>query len=378
MIKILYVIENIFFGGGERAFAQIIARLNRQNYQIYVASLPGGLFEEKIRDHAKIFPFDLRNKFNFANISDLVRIIKENNIDIIHCQGGRGGFFARLAAHKTNVPLVNTVAMLVEGFNVGLCKKMFYVLLDRFSEKYVDKFIVLSEILKNTLIEKHKIAKGKIVKITNGVEINNFIADAVSRDKIRNEFSISADNRLVGFIGRLTWQKGLTFFLQAIKQIEDNNPELTGNIKYLIVGEGEQRKELENQAENLNIAKKIIFNGFRKDVRDIISALDVLVLPSLREGQPIILLEAMSMGKAIITTDIEGMNETIENNVNGMLVTPKNGIALAEAIIFSLKNEAAVEKMGVEARQSCINKFNIDDKVGEHERLYESIIVTRI
>ncbi len=376
-MKILFVIENIFFGGGERVFAQIIAALDKQKFQVCVASLPGGLFEDRIKDHAKILPFDLRSKFNIVNISRLAGIIKENGIDIIHCQGGRGGFFARLASHKTRVPLVCTIAMPVEGFNVGIFKKILYVFLDRFSEKYVDKFIVLTQALRNILIKKHKINPDKIIKITNGVEIEEFSPDPISKDNIRKEFSIGENCSLIGFIGRLTWQKGLPYFLQAIKEIDNTNPGLS-DFKYLIVGDGEQERELKTLADSLNISKRIIFAGFRKNIKEIISALDVLVLPSLREGQPIILLEAMCMAKAIVTTNIEGMSETITNNDSGIIVDPMNAHALSEAIINLVKNKAMAQKLGMRARLACINNFNLKDKIAEQQQLYESIIGTRI
>ena len=90
MLKILYVIENIFFGDGERAFSQIINGLDKEKYRIYIACLPGGIFEEKIKASAVVIPFNLSNRFNLVNIYKLLKIMKKENIQIVHSQGGRG------------------------------------------------------------------------------------------------------------------------------------------------------------------------------------------------------------------------------------------------------------------------------------------------
>ena len=111
-LKILYVIENIFFGGGERAFVQIINGLDKERYEIYVASAPGGEFTEKIGDSAQILPLELRNRFNLTRIYQLAKIMREDNIQLVHSQGGRADFFARMAAERAKVPaVISTLAM---------------------------------------------------------------------------------------------------------------------------------------------------------------------------------------------------------------------------------------------------------------------------
>lgn len=381
MVKcnILYVIENASFGGGERAFSQIINGLDKEKYEIYVACLPGGIFEEKIRSSAKILPFDLQNRFNLVKIYQLAKIIKEKNIEIVHSQGGRADFFARVAAGLARVPaVVSTVAMPVEGFNVGLLRKAIYVMLDRFSERFVDKFIVVSEALRDRLIEKHRIPSRKIVKIYNGVEIEPDARCQMSdvRKKIMQEFMIPEDVMLVGTIGRLVWQKGLPYFIQAIKEI--NARCKMQDVRYLIVGEGEERKNLELEIKNLGLSDRVIFAGFKKDVKEILEALGVFILPSIREGQPIILLEAMAIGKPIVATDIEGVNETVVNGVTGILVSPKDPSALAEAIVCLLRDKKKAQEMGQAGRRVVEEKFNLKDKIEQHKQLYETVIIEKL
>jgi glycosyltransferase involved in cell wall biosynthesis len=194
-------------------------------------------------------------------------------------------------------------------------------------------------------------------------------------NKIRNEFSIKSDVRLVGTIGRLVWQKGLGYFLQAVKEIETRSN--IKNAKYLIVGEGKDHDNLEQKAKELGIRDKVIFTGFRQDIKEILCALDILILPSIREGQPIILLEAMAMGKPVIATDIQGVNETVLNGITGMLVPAKSYLALAKAIINLLKDNKKAQEMGEMGRKLVEEKFNLKDKIKQHEQLYQAVIAER-
>jgi glycosyltransferase involved in cell wall biosynthesis len=371
--RILYAIENIFYGGGERAFAQIINSL-----EAYVACLPGGEFTEKIKGSAKVLPFDLRNRFDFVNIIRLVKIIKKNNIEIVHSQGGRADFFARVAGRLARVrSVISTMAMPVEGFDVGLTRKIIYIGLDRFSERFVDRFIVVSEALRNRLIERHRIPSKKIVKIYNGVETDSVSRCQMSdvKMKTRQEFMIPEDAMLVGTIGRLVWQKGLPYFIQAIKEIQASGK--MQEARYLIVGEGKERKRLERIVKKYGLGDKVIFTGFRTNVKEILSSLDVFVLASIREGQPIILLEAMAMETPIVATDIEGVNETITDGLTGILVPPQNPMALAEAIVCLLKDKRKAQEMGQAGRTVVGEKFNLKDKMEQHKRLYESMVVEK-
>ncbi len=379
--KILFVIENIFFGGGERAFSQIIRGLDKEKYEVYVVCSKSGEFIEKIKSSVEIIPFKFRNGLSVARIHKLAKIMKEKGIQIVHSQGGRADFFARIAAKIAKVPaVVSTVAMPVEGYDVGLLKKAIYVVLDRFSERFVDKFIVVSEALRMRLVRKHLIPHKKVIKIYNGVEVNPDVESEIEdvRNKIMHEFMIPQNTVLVGTIGRLVWQKGLPYFIQAIRHIANSKWQMVDKIKYLIVGEGKERKNLELKIKKLGLSSRVIFTGFRKDVKEILSALDIFVLPSIREGQPIILLEAMAMSKPIVATDIEGVNETVVDDLTGILVQPKDSSALAEAIVSLLKDSKKAQEMGQMARKAVEEKFNIEDKIKQHEQLYETVIAEKL
>lgn len=377
-IKIMYVIDNLAFGGGEMAFSQIVNGLNRKRYEPFFACSEGGALMEKFEGSGvKFFPVNFKKRVCFRTLRRLREIFCSEKPCIIHSQGSRANFYTRLAAGRTKISkLVCTIAMPVEGYDVGFFKKAVYVALDRFTERYVDRFIVVSESLRKKLVEKHHISSEKIVKISNGVETDLFQPGGTdAKKKIAREFKLPEKAVLVGSIGRIVWQKGMKYLIQAIKEMDEKQG--IRDVRCLIVGEGELRSILEKEARDLGLEGRVVFTGFRQDIRDILSALDIFVMPSIREGQPIVLLEAMSMAKPIVCTDIEGINETVDDGSTGILVPPKDPAALSGAVISLLKDRAKADKMAEQAREVAGRNFDIRDKIRQHEELYERLIAER-
>lgn len=368
--NILYVIQNSEFGGGERGFSQLIAGLDPRAFKIFVATTPRGRFYREIREvGASTFdiPFD-RPKIPVA-IRILKQIIKSEKIDIVHSQGARADFLARLAGRWAGIPaVVSTIQMPVEGFDVPWAVKLLYIIFDRISEKFVDGFIVVSESLRNHLITKHGVPEKAISLIYNGVGLNKYIPSRQENTKIRHRLGVPPHSPFVGAIGRLVWQKGFEFLIECIPEIERAFP----NARILIVGDGPLREKLEGLGERLKVKKNLIFAGFRSDIKELLSAIDVLVIPSLLEGFPMITLEAMAMAKPIIATNIEGITEQITNGEDGILVPARDPAALADAIIKLLSDRKLAKKVGLAARKRVERDFSVEKMVSETEKVYLS------
>ncbi len=374
--NILYVIENIEFGGGERVFSQIIRGLDKERFGVFVASNPGGIFEKKLTEVGiKINPVRMTNRYNLGIISRLKKIIKTKDVQIVHSQGGRADFFARIAARIANVPIIiSSMAMLVEGYDVSILRKGLYVSIDRWTERWVNKFTVLSEAMRRSLIEGHKIPSENIVKIYNGIEIEEYNPDLKEiRNKkleVRRELGLKNDVPVIGAIGRLVWQKGFEYLIRAAPEVLKKCPEA----RFLIVGEGPLKNKLILTGEKLNVADRIIYTGFRNDIKEILTSIDVLAMPSLLEGLPMVLLEAMAMAKPIVATRIDGVTEVLENSKTGLLVPAKNSHALAEAIVGILNDQAKANFFGQNAKEAAKEKFSVKKMVEQIELAYEKLL----
>ena len=218
------------FGGGERGFAQLIGGIDPKEFRIYIATSPQGRFYQAIKEtDAIIIPVSFGRKTAFKAIKLIMDNIRQHNIHIVHSQGTWADFLARIAGHFANVPaIISTVQMPVEGFDVSLWRKLIYKKLDRFSEKFVDRVIVVSDQLQNIVTHHHHIPKNKVVKIYNGIEIKHYSPnrDEWAKNQIKDEFHLDNGTILIGTIGRLVWQKGFEYLIRAIQPIQKEFPNL--------------------------------------------------------------------------------------------------------------------------------------------------------
>ena len=372
-VKLLFVIDNLEFGGGERVFTQLINGLSSEQYETCLASNPGGdLYQSLINKEVCCIPLNFSKRINPSLIFKLIRIIRDKKIDIVHGQGARAEFYARIAAKLAGgTKYVSTVAMPVEGYDVGPLRKSIYFVLDRATDKYVDRFIVVSDVLRNALITKRHIPPEKVTKIYNGIEIDHYDpTTTASRIKIRDELGVNKDDILLGALGRMVWQKGFEFLLKCIQNVLTAH----GEIKVIIVGEGLLKKDLENLCRQLKVEDKTIFAGFRSDIREILSAVDIVVIPSLLEGFPMLTLEAMAMAKPIVATRIDGITEQITDGVEGILVPPREPIALADAINKVIENKESARSLGLAARKRVEKEFTVEKMINETENVYHPLL----
>ncbi|MHB8771650.1 MAG: glycosyltransferase [Syntrophales bacterium] len=372
-VRILFVIDGIEFGGGERVFAQIINALPQERFKSFLATASNEMFGKAItHQNLTTFTIDFSNRYNIAIILKLIKIINRERIHIVHGQGARAEFYARLAARFAGgKPYVSTVAVPVEGYDVGPMRRLLYRGVDRFSENYVSQFIVVSDSLVKAMIHRHGVAQEKVTKIYNGIETDTYQPNGQSanRRRIREGFRISDKEILIGAVGRLTWPKGFEFFLRAIPHIVLALP----NSRFLLVGEGALRHDLEALVKSLDLQNRVLLTGQRADIRDILAALDIIVVPSLQEGFPVLTLEAMAMEKPIVATAIDGIMEQITNDVEGLLVAPKNALSIAQGVIRLVDDTSYARSLGKNARVRVVRDFSIEKMIVETIKVYETL-----
>lgn len=372
--KILFVIDNLEFGGGERGFLQLIKKLDRNKYRIHVAATAGGEFNKTINEmDIPIFPVDMSYKYNLQAIKTLSGLINKEKYNIVHSQGARADFFARIAVRFSHRPyLISTIQMPVDGFNVNILKKCVYRILDRILECHVDRFIVVSDRLKRILIDSHRIPPEKIVKIYNGIEVDRFNLDLndTKATKIRKSLGINGSHTVIGGIGRLTWQKGFKYLMYSVPSIIQNHQKT----KILIVGDGPLKNKLIEIAEKLDIKENIIFTGFRNDIDKILAAIDIFVVPSILEGFPMVILESMAMARPIIASNIPGISEQIIADSTGVLVPPEDSVKLGNAIVELLADRTKAKKIGENAREYVENNYSVENMISKTDQLYQSLL----
>jgi glycosyltransferase involved in cell wall biosynthesis len=363
-LKLLFVIENAAYGGGEKVFSLLIRSLPAEKFEIFCAALPQGRFYEEARDRCRFLPLDLSNRFNFGNIGLLRKMMTDNGIDIAHSQGARADFFCALAASGTAAKAVSTVAMPVEGFDVCLPKKLAYMALNYFAARKMAAAITVSGTLEKRLRGKYPVVE----LIPNPVDLAEFSPSNFDAGPVIERFGLRG-RTVMAALGRLEWQKGYPHLLSALELVFKRKPELKDRLVCLIGGTGSLERKLKKQAETSGLAGSLIFCGDVANVRDFLGAADIFVMPSLREGQPLALLEAMAMARPIAATAIPGILDTVEDRREALLVPPADPEALAGAVLGLLRDMPAALSMGAAARAKA-ERYGLPGYVAAHEAFY--------
>ncbi|RKY35975.1 MAG: hypothetical protein DRP72_04615, partial [Candidatus Omnitrophota bacterium] len=243
---------------------------------------------------------------------------------------------------------------------------------------FTDKIIVVSGKVKEFYVGEG-ISEKKIEVVHNGVplfspsfplcHLPGGIKNGEVREKVKEEFGIHPEDKVLAIVGRLVEQKGHRYLFEALHLLDGRY-----KLKVLVIGEGPQREKLVNMARQLGIEDKIMFTGIRQDVRRILSAVDILVMPSLREGLPMTLLEAMANEVAVIASNVGGVSEVVIDKHSGILVEPRNEMKLAEAIGLLLEDELLRKRLAMEGKKRVNEKFSYKRMIEKTEKLYFELL----
>lgn len=366
-IKILHSIRQGSFGGGETYLYNLVTNLDKNKFEPVVLSFSkGSMVDELKKKNIRTHIVQTEKPFDIFIYKRVKKIIEKECIDILHIHGTRAGSNTLVQSLKQNITSMYTVHGW--SFHDGLSAITNY--LRKVSEKFLTRKadLVICGSQSDLYTGKSLSPEGNFKLIYNSIntDLYNPGSDAVN---IREELGFSKEDIIVLFIARLTYQKDPLTFVNAAKLVLDKNPD----IKFLIIGEGELKDKCIELSKTLGIFDKLKFLPFRQDVKNILHSVDIFVLPSKWEVVPLALLEAMSMKKACIATDIKGTNEALKNNFNGYMFPVGNFVELAGKILELAGNKELRIKFGEEARNTVVREFDLKKLVSENEQVYSYI-----
>jgi len=244
---------------------------------------------------------------------------------------------------------------------------------DRALARWTDRAIAVSGSTRDFLVRERHVPAERVRVIWNGAPLLEFAP--VSRDRaheVRAALGLPREARVVGTIGRLNEQKGHRYLLEAAPAVLRAHPDA----RFLIVGDGDLAEPLRRQAQALGLADRLVFAGHRGNVPEMLGAIDVLCLPSLYEGTPLALFEAMAAGKAIVASAVDGCAEVLVDGTTGLLVPPRDPAALSEAVVRALAEPGLLERLEKAAHQAS-RDYDIDTTVRRIESLYDEVLAER-
>jgi glycosyltransferase involved in cell wall biosynthesis len=230
--------------------------------------------------------------------------------------------------------------------------------------------IAVSDDLRHFLIDRIGIKNEQITTVPNGINMNLYCPNNVLREKIRKELNIGEEKIVIGSIGNLYPVKGHTYLIQTAALVIRKLPDTI----FIIVGRGKLLETLQQEVRELGIQNNIHFLGFREDIPALLQAIDVFVLPSLSEGLPLSVLEAMASKKPIIATKVGGLPEVVIDGQSGLLVLPKDPVELAEKILLLCRNMNTAKNLAKAAYKRVSEDFSLAKTLNRYEKLYEQLL----
>jgi len=382
-IKVLHIITRLIRGGAEHNTLLSVKGLAKLGYDVSLAAGPSDKKEGDLELAYRqadikliLLPTLIRE---ISPLNDLITFfklyifIRKKRFDIIHTHVSKAGILGRWAAKIAGVPFIchTTHGNIFAGyFNTHITK--FFILFNRLTVMITDKMITITDIGQKQWLDRGIGRPAQYITIYSGINLDEFNPENLNiRNKdLKKVLGFQEDDFIIGNVGRMAPIKGHKYLIQAASSIIEQIPKA----KFLIVGDGPIRDEMEAFAKKLGLDKHVVFLGMRENVPELLSIMNLFVLPSINEGMGRALVEAMAMGLPCVATSVGGVIEVVKDGETGLLVHAKDSKALAGAIT-RLANDAELSKrLAQTAQKRARLVFGSQTMVDKISSVYQSLI----
>lgn len=384
-IKILHIITRLIRGGADENTILNIRGLEKNKFKVDL--LVGGESDLDILNQLdditcmrisalkrNILPW-----WDLIALLKMIRDLKKGRYHIVHTHTAKAGFLGRMAAKLSGVPIiVHTLhGTTFHDSNNPVVKKI-YIALERLVAYFTDKFIVVGNDLKAKYLAQKIGCSEKFTTIYSGFEVAAFVdAGRISETTRRlelNKIGISNEDIVIGTVSRLEPRKGHVYLFQVAQKIIEQFP----TCKFLIVGEGYYRSQLEQQVRQFHLSDAIKFLGYRADIARAISLFDIFVLTSLWEGLPRVLVQAALVGKPIVTFAVEGAREVVHDRINGFIVPLHDTESLAQKLLVLMQNLQLARRMGECGKEIVGQRWSTTAMIEKTKQVYADLMRQKI
>ncbi len=348
-MRVLHVIGGGEFGGAERHILTLFKSINPRDAQLDAACLFTAPFSPIAQEAGmRVTVMPMRNKLDLGVAWRLREIL--SGYDIVHTHGVRANLLGRLASRGIGLPVCTTVHSFLSQDYPHPVTRVVNALSERLTSRFTTRFIAVSDFIAADL-EKKGVSRKKISVVHNGISLD--IEQSKPDIDLRESLGLPEGVPLIATVGRLHLVKGHRYFIAAAAEVLKRYPET----RFLIIGSGPERPELERQTRTLGLEGRVIFTGFRKEVMLYYPEFAALVLPSLAEGFGLVVLEAFLHETPVVATRVGGLLEVVRDGETGFLVPPADAAALARAVCLVLEDRAAAKEMAARGRDFVRREF---------------------
>ncbi len=362
-MNILYISNHLNTGGITSYLHTLTKGMRKKGHSVFLASSGGTWLPRFTAEDIDFIPIPMNTKKVvspkiLSSLLKLSKIIEKKRIQLVHSHSRTTQVLAYLLARRLGIKHVLTC----HGFfKRRLFRKLFPC--------WPDAIIAISEQVQEHLVQDLKADEKKIFVVPNGIDVEKFRVQSLeSKDDIKKRYGLK-EGPIIGIVARLSDVKGHIYLVQAMSFVLEQIPE----VQLLIVGDGKMKNELVAAVENLRIRQNVVFVPSVPDTREIFSLMDVFVMPSLKEGLGLALMEAMASGLAVIGSDVGGIRSLIQEGINGLLVKPADVAGLSQAILRLLTDPQS-RSWGEAGRLFIERNFSQDKMVAQTEGVYEKCL----
>lgn len=365
-LTVLHFTNEPVRGGVEEHILRLLIELDRTRFRPMLAA-PLALVEMLRPDlptDVEVVPLTLRSPSHLAAARQLFGLLRRHRVDILHSHMFQASKFASPLGWLARVPVVIETTHVREHWRHGWIKGSYFI--DRLVARFVDRFIAVSAANAEYLEKEKRVPGNKINVIRNGTPLDRFDPTRSAPPELRRSIGIEEDAPVVVVLARLEPQKGHRVLLEAWKTVAAEFPEA----RLVCVGTGSLARDLEEQAASLQITPSVRFAGYQSNVADWMALANFTVLPSFYEGLPLVAVESLATGRAVVATAVDGSREVVINGKTGLTVPPGEPAPLANAICCLLGAPELAARLGRAGRRLVEDEFSQRRQVAETEGLY--------
>ncbi|TNE54702.1 MAG: glycosyltransferase family 1 protein [Bacteroidetes bacterium] len=367
-ISILESIRQAKVGGGESHVYELAKHINRELFELEVLCFSDGPLIKKIEELGiKVHLIQSKHPFDIRTWLKIIRLYRSKRYDLIHAHGSRAASNLFFLSWLTSCKFIYTI----HGWSFHPAQSAIVRLLRIRCEAFITRCAELNITVSNSnFLQGQRLFGLKRNKtVYNGIDPRRFDINLIPCSSIRGQFNIPKERTLVGYLVRITEQKDPITFVEAISIVTKE----TCDVHFLIVGNGNLQPKIRQLISDKKLDEYVSFSNFRDDMPEILKSIDIYCLPSLWEGMPIGMIEAMYMGCACVATSVDGSKELIQHGKTGLLIPPRNPYALAMSLLNLHYNQAKRKLLGKRAQQYAQNRFDINHMTSIIERCYQEI-----
>lgn len=367
-IKVLEAIRQGQIGGGESHVLNLVNFLDKVHFEPIVLSFtPGPMVDKLLASGIRTHVIKGKNPINVQMWRQIKALLQKEQIDLVHVHGTRANMNLVWAAKQCKIPIVYTVHGWSFHPDQSFLVRNARITVERMLTRWADLTITVSN-------SNHKTGQQLIPGFQSriifyGIDTERFGREQTFKD-IRAAYGIPTSHTLVVFLARMTLQKDPITMIRAFKSVAEHHQDIT----LLMIGQGELDQDVTTAIQENGLQGRVIRDGFRLDVPDVLNASDIYCLPSLWEGQPIGLIEAMAIGKAVIATHVDGSKELVKDGFNGLLIDPQEPQQLAAAIDRLHTDIKLRKKLAEQAYQTIKERYDGASMARQIEEAYLTVL----